>query len=100
MYLRYSLSVEAPTHWSSPRASEGVQLVDEENDVPVLRDLVDDRFEPLLELAAVFGARDHRRHVERQDAMVFQRFGALAAGDQLRQPLDDRRLAHARLADQ
>ena len=92
MYLRYSFSVDAPTHCSSPRASAGlsmlrrvdrafgragadqrVQLVDEQDDVLVLRDLVHDRLEPLLELAAVLGAGDDRRHVERQHAMVAQR---------------------------
>src|SRR5690606_40873561 len=26
MYLRYSFSVEAPTHWSSPRASAGFSM--------------------------------------------------------------------------
>jgi len=31
-----------------------VQLVDEQDDVAVLRDLVDDRLEPLLELTAYF----------------------------------------------
>src|SRR2546422_4639786 len=31
---------------------QGVQLVDEQDDVAVLRDLVDDRLEPLLELTA------------------------------------------------
>ncbi len=28
MYLRYSLSVEAPTHWSSPRASAGLSMLE------------------------------------------------------------------------
>ncbi len=28
MYLRYSFNVEAPTHWSSPRASAGFSMFD------------------------------------------------------------------------
>ena len=44
-------------------ADQRVQLVDEENDVLVLRDLIHDRFETLLELPAVLRTRDHGRHV-------------------------------------
>src|SRR4029077_5157227 len=73
---------------------------DEQDDVAVLRDLIDDRLEPLLELAAVFGAGDHRRHIERQHAVILERVGALAAGDELRQAFDDRGLPYSRLADE
>ena len=45
-------------------ADERVQLVDEQNDLLVLRDLVHDRLEALLELTTVLRARDDRRHVE------------------------------------
>ena len=79
MCLRYSSSVVAPIVWSSPRASIGlsrlrasmapsaapgahdrVELVDEEDD-PALAvlDLLEDRLQALLELAAVLGAGDH-----------------------------------------
>src|SRR6185312_16949 len=84
----------------SASAHERVQLVDEENDVLVLRNLVHHGLEPLLELAAILGACDDRRHVERQHAVVAQRIGALASCYQLRQSFDDRRLADTRLADQ
>ena len=56
--------------------------------------------EPLLELAAVLGAGDQRAHVERDDALVLQPLGHVAAHDALRQALDDGGLADARLADQ
>ena len=82
------------------RPHQRVQLVDEQHDVAVLGDLVHHRLEPLLELPAVLGARDHRRHVQRQHPMVAQRVGAVAGRDQLGEALDDRRLAHPRLADQ
>ena len=82
------------------RADERVQLVDEQDDLLVLRDLVHDRLEALLELAAILGAGDDRRHVERQHAVVAQRLRALAVGDELREPLDDRRLADAGFADE
>ena len=119
MYLRYSFSVRGADALQlaagqrrlqhvrrvdralrGARADQRVQLVDEEDDVLVLGDLVHDRLEPLLELAAVLRPGDHRRHVEREHAVVPQAVRALALGDELRQPFDDRRLADARLADQ
>ena len=54
----------------------------------------------LLELAAVLGAGDERAHVEREDGLVAQPLGHVAAHDALREALDDRRLADAGLADQ
>ena len=83
-----------------PGADQRVQLVDEQDDVLVLRDLVHDGLEPLLELAAVLRARDDRRHVERQHPVVAQHVGAERVRDHEGQALHDRRLAHARLADQ
>ena len=83
------------------RADDGVQLVDEQDDLPVgLGDLLEDRLEALFELAAILGAGDQRAQVERDDALVFQAFGHVAAHDALGQALDDGRLADARLADQ
>ena len=91
MYLRYSLSVVAPTHCSSPRqsaglmmlrrvhrafgragADDGVQLVDEEDDVLGAADFVHHGLDALLELAAILRARDHQREVERDDFLVAQ----------------------------
>ena len=82
------------------RPDQGVQLVDEQDDLLVLGDLVHDRLEPLLELAAVLGPGDHRRHVEREHPVVLEDVGAQSVGDHQRQALDDRRLADAGLADQ
>ena len=58
------------------------------------------RLQPLLELAAVLRARDQRAHVEREDRLVAQALRHVAAHDPLREPLDDRGLADARVADQ
>ena len=41
-----------------------------------------------------------KRKIERQDALVRQKRRHVAVGDALRQAFDDRRLAHARFADQ
>ena len=83
------------------RADDRVQLVDEEDD-PALRglDLVQHRLEALLELASVLRAGEERADVERPDALALQPFGHVAGDDALREPFDDRGLAHAGIADQ
>ena len=57
-------------------------------------------FQPLLELAAIFGAGDQRAEVERQHLLVLEALRHVALHDAVRQPLDDGRLADAGLADQ
>lgn len=54
----------------------------------------------LLELAAELGARHQRRNVEREERLVGDGVGYLAARDAQRQPLDDGAFAHAGLADE
>ena len=82
-------------------ADHGVQLVDERDDLAVaLLDLVEHGLEPLLELAAVLGARDHRAEVERDQPLVLQRLGHVPGDDALGQALDHGGLADAGLADQ
>ena len=63
-------------------------------------DFLQHGLQPLLELAAVFGARDQRAHVERQQLLVLQAFRHVAVEDAQRQALDDGGLADAGLADQ
>src|SRR3712207_355339 len=65
-----------------------------------LSDLLEHGLEPVLELAAVLRARDQRADVERDHAPVAQRAGHVAGDDPLGEPLGDRGLADARLADQ
>jgi hypothetical protein len=84
-----------------PRADDGVQLVDEGDDLPVgFLDLLQHRLEPLLELAAVLRAGDHRAEVERHEPLALQRFGHVTGDDALGEALDDGGLADAGLADQ
>ena len=83
------------------RADDGVQLVDEQDDLAFGRlHFLEDGLEALLELAAELGAGDQRAHVERDDALVLQALGHVAADDALGQAFDDGGLADARLADQ
>jgi hypothetical protein len=83
------------------RAHERVQLVDEQHDVALaVLDLLQQRLEPLLELAAVLGTGDQGAEVEGQEPPVAQGLGHIAVDDALRQALRDRGLADAGLADQ
>ena len=120
MYLRYSSRVVAPIRRSSPRASmglimlpasmapsaaagadDGVELVDEGDDLALgVGDLLEDRLQPLLELAPVLGPGHHRPQVEGDDPLALQALGDVALDDAVGQALDDGRLAHAGLADE
>ena len=83
------------------RADDRMHFVDEEQDLTVrLRDLVQDRLQAFLELAAELCTRDERTHVERVERLVLQRFRHVARHDTACKPLDDRRLADARFADE
>ena len=82
-------------------ADDRVQLVDEEDDLALgVLDLGEDGLQPLLELAAVLRAGEERADVERPDALALQALGHVAGDDPLREPLGDRGLADAGLADQ
>ena len=85
----------------SSRADDRVQLVDEDDQLALGgRDLGEDGLQPLLELAAVLRAGEQRADVERPHALAFETLGHVASDDPLREPLDDRGLAHSRVADQ
>ena len=82
-------------------ADDGVQLVDEEDDLALgVRDLREDGLQPLLELAPVLRAREQRADVERPDPLALEAFGHVAGDDPLCEALGDCGLADARLADQ
>ena len=120
MYLRYSSSVVAPIEpqlaarehrldhvagvdraFGATGADDRVHLVDERDDLALgVGDLLEHGLEPLLELAAVLRARDHRADVERDDALVAQTLGHVALDDAAREPFDDRGLADTGLADE
>ena len=83
-----------------PRTHQGVELVDEQDDVAAGADLLEHLLEALLEVAAVAGARHQRAEVERVELLAHDRLGHVALGDGLGQALDDGGLAHAGLADE
>ena len=85
----------------SAGTDDGVQLVDEGDDLAGgVLDVVEDRLEAFLELAAILRAGDHGAHVEGDDGLVTQALRHVAVDDALGQALDDRRLADAGLTDE
>ena len=83
-----------------PGADERVDLVDEEDGLFVGGGLFDELRETLLELAAVHGPGEQHPHLDRADVPAGDDRGDVAARDELRQALDDRRLADAGVADE
>src|SRR6266487_240619 len=82
------------------RPDEGVDLVDEQDDVAAGADLLEHLLQPLLEVTAVAGTRDQGAEVERVELLVLERLGDLALDDALGQALDHSGLADAGLADE
>ena len=86
---------------AAARAHEGVQLVDEGDDLPVgVVDLLEHGLESLLELAAVLRAGHECGKVERHELLVLERVGDVAGDYALGESLDDGGLADAGLADE
>ena len=80
--------------------NDGVQFVDEKNDILGPANFVHHRLNGLLELAAVLGACNHQSEVQSDDALIAEEFGNIAFGDFLSQTFDNGGLAHACLAEQ
>ena len=86
---------------AAARTNDGVQLVDEGDDLPVrARNLGQHRLQALLEFTAVLRASNHRRNVEGDEALVTQRFRDISRNDALGKSFDDGRLADAGLTDE
>ena len=81
-------------------AHDGVQLVDEQDDVAGLLHLVDGVLDALLKLAPVLGTGHHAGQVQGQDPLVQQVLGHVGGHDALGQALGNGGFAHAGLTDQ
>ena len=96
--LEHVASADRPLGGTRPH--DCVQLVDEQDVEPVrLRDLLEDRLHPLLEVAAVLRAGKHGGDVEGHQLPAAERAGDVSRDDALGQPLGDRGLADPRLPD-
>ena len=82
-------------------ADQRMHLVDEQDDAALgRRHLLENRFQALLELAAVFRAGDQRAHVKGEQLLVLEALRYVAVDDAQGKPFDDGGLADAGLADQ
>ena len=86
---------------SGTGTGDGVHFVDEDDEFVLVRcDLIDHLCQPLFEVAAVSGPRDHARQVELHDAFACETIGHVAVDDPLSETFDDGGLADTGLAYQ
>ena len=82
------------------RTDHGVQLVDKDNRLAfVFGQFAQHRFQALFKLTAKLRAGQQRRHVQRQDALAFERIWHFARHDALRQTFDDSGFANTGFTD-
>ena len=82
-------------------AHHGVQFVNEDDGLAlVFRQVFQNVFQTLFKLAPEFGPCQQRGHVQGQHAFAFERIGHFTRHDALGQAFDNRRLAHAGLANE
>ena len=81
-------------------AHDGVDLVDEQNDVTQGFDLVQQPLHTPLHLASILGAGHQGSHVQLPNLLVEELIGGIPPGDPLGQSLHDGGLAHAGFADE
>src|SRR5690606_34465180 len=84
----------------SARPDDGMQFVDEEDDVRALLELVHHGLHTLLELSAVFCAGHKGRKVQRNDSFVIEDSADLPLDDPHGKSLGDGCLADSRFADE
>src|SRR5690606_37799390 len=83
------------------RANQRLHFIDEEDDLAFGRlHLVQHALETLLEFTAIFRAGNQRTHVEREQALVLERFRHVAIDDADGQALGNRGLADAGFTDE
>src|SRR5215469_9433296 len=87
--------------FGSAGAHKRVQLVDEEDDLTFgFGDFLQNGFQAVFELAAIFCSCDQRRQIERNDSLRLQNFGNVSRDDSLGKAFDNGSLTYARLADE
>ena len=86
--------------FGGPGAHQGVDLVDEQDDVATGADFLQDLLQALFEVTAVAATGDERAEVEGVELLVGERDRHLVGHDLLGQSLDDGGLADAGLTNQ
>ena len=81
-------------------SDQGMQLIDEKEDITVRRNFPDHGTDPLLKFAAELCPGNHPRQVEHDHTPVLHDFRDLTAGNAECQSLHDRRFSYARFSDQ
>ena len=77
-----------------------MHLIDKEDDIAIgMAHLVEDRFEALFKLAAIFCTRNQRAHIKAHQGAAFKAVGHIAIGNAQREPFGNRGLARTRLTD-
>ena len=95
--LEHAGSVDCP--FGGTGANKGVDLVNEQDDVPAVFNLLEDLLHSLLEIAAVTRSRNHGAKVQGVDLLVAQSLGNVSTHDGLSQALDTSRLTDAGLTN-
>ena len=77
-----------------------MDFIDEQDDIRVLRQLVQNRLDTFFKLAAIFGPCHDRCHIQADHTFVEQNTGDFALDDTQGQAFHDRRFADTRFTDQ
>ena len=85
---------------SRARADQSMNLVNKQNCFVVIEQMLQHRFQALLEIASILGARQQSAHVELVHRALRQHLRHIAFDDAARQALGDRGLADAGFAHQ
>ena len=81
-------------------AYDGVQLIDENNNILGSTNLVHHCLDPFLELSTILGAGNHQRQIKGDDLLVQKVFGDKTTCDLLSQPFGDGRFPDTGFADE
>ena len=80
-------------------ADEGMDFINKQNDVVRRFYFVNNLFNPLFKVAAVFGAGDHAGEVKGNNPFIFQHFRHFPGNDFQRKPLGNRGFTDAGFTD-
>ena len=86
--------------FSGTGSHNGVNFIDKQDVIGILRNLVQNVLKAFLKFTSVFGPRQHTRHIERDHPLGAQMGRHVPLGDHVGEPLDYCSLAYAWFANQ